>query len=1168
MGQYANENVLAFWSHDTLPLGNPQHPSLADRTPWYLDYLPNADFPSKIKGGQSVTVGNRWMPYMNLQDKFSIEGGVYMGIVIRDAKFYYSNYKTLPDYYYDFGWDIFNKTPYINKNTKHFSIAWDKSIFNGRDIETGRYHQSMIALGRDMFANMVNLKTLYIIPMDKERSFAMVIPVIRWGAFQGCTNFERIYIASLPPDNEENAKNIRLKFLAIEEHAFSGCATLNQEFQIQVPSTYLGVYGDALYEHFKVQSDYGYIGAWAFNGCSSFDPSISLFNENGEHEYKGYIGKRAFSYTKASSLNFLNTTTIPQQCFEGCWNLGADESVQKLGENVTAIEAGAFQDCSNLYYIDLFKANTSDRDKGLTIGDWAFKNCFNLKGGPKRFYPDNKQILYLPEGLTSIGNYAFEGCTALTEVVLPKSLTSLGKGAFKGCINLTKITIKSNSGLSIGDNAFEYCKLSEGIIIDNNEKGIITSIGQASFKNTDLETININFKDEIIIGNEAFSNCPQLEDITITSKENNYNNKPQNIKIFGEFGEDVKNITTISLTNYTGPYWYLLQKDIVTSELETVTLLGKKSEELDLTDTKSLSSPSMLTSLTNLQTTNNISLKLNADFFDKCSNKLRFIGSAQEWEKILNDNPTIKNKSDYLFIGEQIAIADNSIKIDIMKGKTLFCLPTKINRFKIFPANSSLSVSKLFYYGKQLSSETQDQCQSELYNSITKLILNADIEEIGQYALTDLPSKRDTNIYQADSFKVLTLEDSYLQPHAFSNLKYIYSKSLCLEELKKSGQENNGMVSYFLQDNVEIWTLNNNSERKILLKYYTNEKTDFDLTNYHVFANQSIQYENNNSKPQISLTIPFVGAYRYGEDEQRSEKTILSWMIDSNVQHCLKHLTIDQSEPICLCGTEEKSVFSGVSLLSLVFNANRNLWENNTPIVSYDNTFDSTCFDTDATLTFQGYYRSIPERFLANTNILNQADITNIKILKIIYANSLNVTNNFIFDFKPECFQGLKQEKLILYLPKIIRFDLKKDGIKNGWLDFQNKIKIDELYYGGVNSEFNKIELRCVDDSPLQYTKTLYNNIAPQVYQQSDNELIIGRDNDFNSYAFYNNKIFNTMDISLISNDPKDALGPDNTIIELYGTKQEGVEFSGGFGELYRNCYREASESSELEVTI
>ena len=192
MGQYANENVLAFWSHDTLPLGNPQHPSLADRTPWYLDYLPNADFPSKIKGGQSVTVGNRWMPYMNLQDKFSIEGGVYMGIVIRDAKFYYSNYKTLPDYYYDFGWDIFNKTPYINKNTKHFSIAWDKSIFNGRDIETGRYHQSMIALGRDMFANMVNLKTLYIIPMDKERSFAMVIPVIRWGSFQGCTNFERI----------------------------------------------------------------------------------------------------------------------------------------------------------------------------------------------------------------------------------------------------------------------------------------------------------------------------------------------------------------------------------------------------------------------------------------------------------------------------------------------------------------------------------------------------------------------------------------------------------------------------------------------------------------------------------------------------------------------------------------------------------------------------------------------------------------------------------------------------------------------------------------------------------------------------------------------------------------------------------------------------------------
>ena len=38
------------------------------------------------------------------------------------------------------------------------------------------------------------------------------------------------------------------------------------------------------------------------------------------------------------------------------------------------------------------------------------------------------------DGITSIGNYAFMGCTGMTEMTLPNSVTSIGNFAFSGCI--------------------------------------------------------------------------------------------------------------------------------------------------------------------------------------------------------------------------------------------------------------------------------------------------------------------------------------------------------------------------------------------------------------------------------------------------------------------------------------------------------------------------------------------------------------------------------------------------------------------------------------------------------------------------------------------------------------------------------------------------------------
>ena len=62
--------------------------------------------------------------------------------------------------------------------------------------------------------------------------------------------------------------------------------------------------------------------------------------------------------------------------------------------------------------------------------------------------------LIIPDGVTSIGDGAFVGCTSLSSVVIPDSVTSIGDKAFHTCSSLTNIDIP-DSVTSIGDGAFD-----------------------------------------------------------------------------------------------------------------------------------------------------------------------------------------------------------------------------------------------------------------------------------------------------------------------------------------------------------------------------------------------------------------------------------------------------------------------------------------------------------------------------------------------------------------------------------------------------------------------------------------------------------------------------------------------------------------------------------------
>ena len=62
---------------------------------------------------------------------------------------------------------------------------------------------------------------------------------------------------------------------------------------------------------------------------------------------------------------------------------------------------------------------------------------------------------HIPNSVTSIGKFAFYGCSGLTSITIPNSVTSIGSGAFKGCSELTDVYCYAENVPSTNSDAFE-----------------------------------------------------------------------------------------------------------------------------------------------------------------------------------------------------------------------------------------------------------------------------------------------------------------------------------------------------------------------------------------------------------------------------------------------------------------------------------------------------------------------------------------------------------------------------------------------------------------------------------------------------------------------------------------------------------------------------------------
>ena len=217
-------------------------------------------------------------------------------------------------------------------------------------------------------------------------------------------------------------------------------------------------------------------------------------------------------------------TSIGASAFEGCSGLTSVE----IPAGVISIGASAFEGCSGLTSVEIPASVTSIGFRafadcsGLTVyyqGELArwcegFEGGYSLMNYCKNLYIDGELVhgdLVIPAGVTSIGSWAFDGCSGLTSVKIPASVTSIGSDAFDGCSGLTSVDIPA-SVTSIDAFAFTNCIGLSSVTFEEGSR--LESIGMRVFQYCSrLSSVEIP-AGVTSIGTLAFYGCSRLSSVT------------------------------------------------------------------------------------------------------------------------------------------------------------------------------------------------------------------------------------------------------------------------------------------------------------------------------------------------------------------------------------------------------------------------------------------------------------------------------------------------------------------------------------------------------------------------------------------------------------------------------------------------------------------------------
>jgi len=327
---------------------------------------------------------------------------------------------------------------------------------------------------------------------------------------------------------------------SIGNNAFNGCTSL---VSIDIPEGVESI-GDSAFQDctgltaIELPTSVSSIGNSAFSGCSQLE-EITIPEGVVSIDSNAFLGCGSLTTFSIPST----VTNIGADAFKGCTSVtefvckaaptlnwtdsGCDDFQAGKATKCKVVDAAAFN--AKFAKGDSTDINVTFEEYILGSGQCGDNATWLLKGNgvltisgtgamtdyesQSAWYDYRDQItgIAIENGITSIGNYSFVGCTKPRSIIIPESVQRIGISAFDHC-NFSTISIP-NGVRTIEKHAFEYCEYITTLTMSDS----VTTIGENAFYGCSRLTTIYLSNGLTFIDNKAFEGAYNVENIYLSA---------------------------------------------------------------------------------------------------------------------------------------------------------------------------------------------------------------------------------------------------------------------------------------------------------------------------------------------------------------------------------------------------------------------------------------------------------------------------------------------------------------------------------------------------------------------------------------------------------------------------------------------------------------------------